>query len=336
MPADPNLSRRQFLKQSAAGVATAGLTLEAARVAEAAPAALPKSKVVVVTNSAIGAPESMNQDAVTATVRKAVCTLFGTDDVAAAFGRLATRDDIVALKPNCAGGTKANGTRLQVMIGLTNSLNAAGVPYPNMIVYEQDERLLRQSGYPILKDKSNIRIMGVRESIGYSQKSYKQGEVEQRLAKVLEECSVLLNCPFLKTCPGFGVTLAMKNHQGSIQTPRLNHPPASRGGAPHLADLSMIPLIRQKTKLVLCDATYPLYDGGPGDKPDAHWAYNTLLAATDPVALDAVGYQILDDKRKELGLDPIADVPAHIKVADMRRLGNGDLSNIERVDISMG
>ena len=57
MPADPNLSRRQFLKQSAAGVATAGLTLEAARVAEAAPAALPKSKVVVVTNSAIGAPE---------------------------------------------------------------------------------------------------------------------------------------------------------------------------------------------------------------------------------------------------------------------------------------
>jgi uncharacterized protein (DUF362 family) len=262
-----------------------------------------------------------------------VCTLFGTEDPAEAFARVAGKNDIVALKPNCAGGTKVNSTRLYVVMALTNGLHMAGVPWKNMIVYEQTERLFRQCGYPIMKKPDNVRVVGVQESLGYSDREIEQGKVKQRLAKVLDDCSVIINVPFLKTTVGMGVSLAMKNHQGSIMNPRANH---VAGGAPHLADLNMIPAIRQKTKLVLCDATYPLFDGGPGDKPDSHWAFNGVLAATDPVALDALGYHLLEEKRKELGYDPIPDVPAYIKTADMRRQGNGDLSKIERIDVKLG
>lgn len=325
------LTRRDFLQQTAAGAAAAGLAL-AAGESRAAPVLLPKSKVVVATNPAIHAPDPLDRKAVTATVHKAVCTLFGTEDVAEAFSRIAGKDDLVAIKPNCAGGTKTNSTRLYVVMALTEGLQKAGVPWKNMIVYEQTQRLLKQCGYPIMKKPDNVRVLGVQEHIGYSTRLYEQGKVKQHLAKVLEECSVIINVPFLKTTVGMGVSLAMKNHQGSIDKPRDNH---VAGGAPHLADLNMIPVIRQKTKLVLCDATYPLYDGGPGDKPDAHWPFNSVLAATDPVALDALGYHLLEEKRKELDYDPIEDVPAYIKTADMRRQGNGDVRNIERVNVSV-
>jgi hypothetical protein len=36
------------------------------------------------------------------------------------------------------------------------------------------------------------------------------------------------------------------------------------------------------------------------------WEHKTMYFGTDPVALDKVGWRVLDDKRAEVGLEPIA------------------------------
>jgi uncharacterized protein (DUF362 family) len=78
------------------------------------------------------------------------------------------------------------------------------------------------------------------------------------------------------------------------------------------------PLIRQKATLHILDGLIGVYEGGPGswNKTWATWPYRSLFFATDPVALDHVGWDILDAKRAREGWPSVArmgllhDMPA--------------------------
>jgi len=110
---------------------------------------------------------------------------------------------------------------------------------------------------------------------------------------------VLINLPVLKDHDGAGVTLALKNMYGTIHNPNKYHP---NGCDPYIADLNMLPEIRSRMKLTICDATTAMYEGGPGFKPEHSWKANSLLVAEDPVALDYTGWQMIERKRAEMGL----------------------------------
>ena len=112
------------------------------------------------------------------------------------------------------------------------------------------------------------------------------------------DCNVLINLPVLKDHDGAGVTIALKNMYGVIHNPNKYHP---NGCNPYVADLNMLPEIRSRMRLTICDATTAMYEGGPGYKPEHSWNANTLLVSTDPVALDHTGWQIIERKRAEKG-----------------------------------
>jgi hypothetical protein len=66
------------------------------------------------------------------------------------------------------------------------------------------------------------------------------------------------------------------------------------------------------------------------------WRYQGLIAGTDPVAVDAVGAELLRKKRiLHFGEDRALDAqPVHITTADRKyRLGISDLSRIDLVRI---
>jgi uncharacterized protein (DUF362 family) len=105
-----------------------------------------------------------------------------------------------------------------------------------------------------------------------------------------------------------------------------------------VADVNAMPAIRQKVRLTICDAITAQYEGGPSYMPQWSWASNSLLVAQDPVALDSVGWQIIEQKRAEKGLKPLKDVkrePRYIATAAdaKHNLGTNDPARIERVEV---
>ncbi len=65
--------------------------------------------------------------------------------------------------------------------------------------------------------------------------------------------------------------------------------------------------LRQKATLHILDGLIGVYEGGPGcwNKTWATWRHNGLFFATDPVALDHVGWDVIDAKRAREGWAPV-------------------------------
>ena len=62
-----------------------------------------------------------------------------------------------------------------------------------------------------------------------------------------------------------------------------------------------MPVIRNKAVLHILDGIKGLYHGGPGAKPQFVWEHQTMYFATDPVALDHIGWKAIDEKRLAVG-----------------------------------
>jgi uncharacterized protein (DUF362 family) len=122
---------------------------------------------------------------------------------------------------------------------------------------------------------------------------------------------------------------------GVIHNPNKYHP---NGCNPYVADLNMLPEIRSKMRLTICDATTAIYEGGPGYKPEHSWNANTLLVSTDPVALDHTGWQMIERKRAEKKwktLEAEERAPRYIATAADadHRLGTNDAKKISLVEV---
>jgi uncharacterized protein (DUF362 family) len=93
--------------------------------------------------------------------------------------------------------------------------------------------------------------------------------------------------------------------------------------------------------LNILDGVKGLYHGGPGSRPEFVWEHKTLYFATDPVALDHIGWQQIDRKRVEAGMKPVAESrpdtfstflsrqPEHIEIAGAMGLGEWKLEKID-------
>jgi uncharacterized protein (DUF362 family) len=140
--------------------------------------------------------------------------------------------------------------------------------------------------------------------------------------------------PVLKDHDLSGVSLGMKNFYGAIHNPNKYH---DYNCDPYIADLNAHPLIAEKLRIVICDGLKGQYHGGPASRPQWAWPAGVLLVGGDPVAVDRVGLELIERKRKEAGMDSLKDAGREAKyifTAAERGLGIGDMEKIERVDIS--
>jgi hypothetical protein len=100
----------------------------------------------------------------------------------------------------------------------------------------------------------------------------------------------------------------------------------------------MLPEIRSRMRLTVCDATTAMYEGGPAFKPEFSWKHNALLVSQDPVALDYTGWQIVERKRAEMGLKTLEAeerAPRYIATAAdaQHGLGTNDPRRITAVEV---
>jgi hypothetical protein len=139
---------------------------------------------------------------------------------------------------------------------------------------------------------------------------------------VTRKVDKFISIPVLKDHRSSGVTLALKNlSHGLVNNVCRSHilfgknerAPDSRGGTlnqcgtfiPQMASLGPT---RAKAVLQILDGLVGTWEGGPqlSNKTFATWNYNSLFFATDPVALDHIGWEIIDQKRLKEGWPAIA------------------------------
>jgi len=256
------------------------------------------------------------------------------DHTAEPWKKLVRPGDLVGLKVNALGG-RAFSSNLQLVEAVCERLQEAGIKAKDIVVWDRDTEELERAGFHISDAGNHVQCFGT-DRAGYEEDLVTYGSVGSRLSKILtRNCNVLINLPVLKDHDGAGVSMALKNMYGVIHNPNKYHP---NGCNPYIADVNMLPDIRTKMHLTVCDATTATYEGGPGYKPQYSWKNNALIVARDPVALDYVGWQMIERKRAEKGLKTLEAekrAPSYIATAadSQHRLGTNDLRKIAVVEV---
>ncbi|MDI6783601.1 MAG: DUF362 domain-containing protein [bacterium] len=152
--------------------------------------------------------------------------------------------------------------------------------------------------------------------------------------RIFLNSTALINVRPLRTHYWSGIGSCIKNYIMFTPTPSAYHSDACSD----LAAVWQFPIVKGKTRLnILSVLTPQFYGRGPhGFDKRFVWNYNGLLVGTDPVAVDAVGAQLLQRKRiAYFGEDrPMETTPKHISVADKKYgLGISDLNQIELVKL---
>jgi uncharacterized protein (DUF362 family) len=341
-----NRSRRSFLTRCLTGAAALGVA--GLREGGEAQAAAAKSRVVVARDPLLRSSDSTRGSGSTIDARRletllvnAMQSLFSLpathENGIAAWRRIAGAGDTVSLKVNTLGG-RGISTNVDLVAAVCERLQQAGVAARNMIVWDRDTEEMERAGFRIVIGGDRVQCYGT-DRVGYEDDLSAWGSVGSRFSKILTRaCNVLINLPVLKDHDGAGVTIALKNMYGTIHNPNKYHP---NGCDPYVADLNMLPEIRSRMKLTICDATTAMYEGGPGFKPEHSWKLNGLLVSQDAVALDFTGWQLIERKRAEMGLKTLEAeqrAPRYIATAadSEHGLGHCDAARIAVVEIQGG
>ena len=259
----------------------------------------------------------------------AVARAAGEPTPVGAMRRLFRPKDVVGIKVNCLGG-RGVCTRPEVALQLAAWLQAAGVPAERIYVWDRTDRELRDAGYAL--SRSGVRVFGTNDD-GWGD-LVDWGPSASRFARVLvEDLTAVISCAVMKDHYLAGASLSMKNWYGAVHNPNKLH---DEGCAPFVPALSQHPLVRQKLRLNVVDGSLAQCHGGPGRVPRWAWPYSGFLASTDPVALDRVGWQVIEARRKEVGLPPLTAenrAPRWIEAAAKLGLGVADDGRIERAEV---
>ena len=141
-------------------------------------------------------------------------------------------------------------------------------------------------------------------------------------------CTALIGLPALKAHWLTGIGTVMKLYILYSGKPSYYH----QENNAKLGEIWNLPFVKGKTRLVLVDALHPLCDKGPQPDPRYKWAYNGLIAGTDPVAVDTVCLRIIEEKRKAMQGEPwpLSPPPLCVEAADKDYgLGTSDWNNIK-------
>ncbi|MFC1816920.1 DUF362 domain-containing protein [Thermodesulfobacteriota bacterium] len=143
-----------------------------------------------------------------------------------------------------------------------------------------------------------------------------------------KKCDSLIALPALKAHWLTGIGTVLKLYIEYSGNPRHYH----ESNSAKLGEIWNLPFVKGKTKLVLVDSLYPLCDKGPQPDPRYQWPYNGLIAGTDPVAVETVCLNIINNKRKALRGEPwpLSPPPICVEAADkVYGLGTSRMNQIK-------
>jgi hypothetical protein len=294
-------------------------------------------RVIEVRNPSMIKDGTKDREAIKATVARGMTELTGADDAVEAWRTFFEPGDVVGIKMNPVGNPLAISSA-ELMLEVIEGLKAAGVKTGDMFVFERykDEFMaagmhkavpdgVRWGGLTPEDDPSQLRVHfpGGDPVAGYDPDEFMTMELVHRNADPKDDRTVrshlgllvtrrvnkLVLLPVLKDHGSAGVTGALKNMSHGLvnNVSRSHSTPQTNACNQFIPQVVSHPIIRRKCVLQIMDGIRGVFQKGPfGRNPEFTWEANTLFFATDPVALDHVEWDIIDAKRKEKNLPPVA------------------------------
>lgn len=331
-------------------------------------------RVVQTTHAGAIVNRRVSQPAVRTMLDRGMTGLTGASDPREAWTAFIEPADVVALKVN-PSGQPMTITSLALVREVIRSLNAVGVPNRQIIVYDRNSNQLEVIGYHNLLPPG-VRVVGLDQRwvvegggrAGYDPEVFVEmncfGERETRsyLASIVtSDATKIINLPVLKEHNASGVTGCLKNlAYGSFNNVARTHVFPKTYTDPVIAVMCSAAPLRSKSVLHIMDGLRAVYHAGPfAWNPDFVWEAKTLLFGTDPVAMDRVELEIVEAKRRALGVPSLFDrnpenlakpgeqektahknnfyrEPAHIQTASDLGLGRWALDQIDHRQVEVG
>jgi len=259
-------------------------------------------------------------------IRSGLMALTRTRDYVHAWRKFVRRGDVVGIKVNPNGN---EGTRCspEVILEIIDGLIRAGVRRDHIFVYERYAEILdRYSGWfpswvqtasaapAYSEDQTGIQGYDPAHYVDLpvflpSQDPANPAHRRSFAAEfITRRVNKLINLAVLKNHNAAGVTLALKNlSHGLTNNVNRAHPDNARSFTTYIPAVVSMPVIRYKTVLHIIDGIHGIYESGPNGHDTYNFAHKTMYFGTDAVALDRVGWRVIDAKRVEMGLPMAAE-----------------------------
>jgi len=309
-------------------------------------------------------------------VERGITGLTGIAEPAEAWRSLFEPGDVVGIKVNPVGQPHAI-SNFATVHALVAGLKSAGVKPADIIVFDRYKDQFLQAGYERnlpegcrwdwaveTYDEKQLDIarydpdVFATLEIVHARAHDPKDERTRRshVARVVtQRINKLICIPVLKDHGSGGVTLALKNmSHGLVNNVSRSHgSPETNTCNLFIPAVVALPAIRRKAVLQVLDGLNAVYHRGPGAVRKYVWSYGTLFFATDPVALDRIGWEIVDAKRAAEGMPPVSETgkkgkdptgteafdyrqPQHIAGAGALGLGVYDRERIDHRVIKIG
>lgn len=283
---------------------------------------------------------SINESVVQIMMDESIKTLTGITDVGEAWKSIfpgINENKIISIKVNCINSSVPTNPEFVncIVNGLTQmEFGAQNFIRNNIIIWDRSDWELSSSGYTIYdgSDPDTVRCFGTSHSgVGYDYTcplTVPGGPTyPSRIMSLMSD--YLINTAVLKNHDTAQVTLAMKNHYGSV------YPVPSHSGHCNPA----IPALNQQIrdvitpnniqKIFIIDALYGSILYGPGGSANCN--PKKLIMSLDTVACDYRGWEVINEERILHGWSIIQWPIDHIETAEQSpySLGTTDINLIE-------
>lgn len=244
--------------------------------------------------------------------------LTGLSNAKDAWGSFFGPADVVGIKTNCSGAPKVCSSP-EVVGSIVENLITVGVKPGNIWIYERFPDQLESVHYERYVP-SGVRIWAAEETRGsilaYDPFTFVEvnffGEDDTRsnlIRKVSEQFTKIINVPNMKDHGAAGVTGCLKNiAYGNFSNVARSHYHEKTNTLSFIGTLASVEPLRSRTVLNVMDGLRGVWHGGPFVKSEKFYFYpKQLVFGTDPVAMDRLLIDVVDNERKAQGAVSVWD-----------------------------
>lgn len=259
-----------------------------------------------------------NLEAVRAMMERGMCELTGEKQPLAAWRRFFTPSDVVGIKVNC-GGHPFVVSDHDIVAETIRNLLAVGLKPAQIYIYERFKSQMDEVNYAP-RVPAGVQILAAeagnrrQNSRNYDARVYVEadffGEDDTRsnmMRLVSETVTKIINIPNMKDHGATGATGCLKNiAYGSFSNVARTHYQGVSHTLSFVGTLAALEPLRSKTVLQIMDGLRGVWHGGPFARTRRYVFYpKQMLFGTDPVAIDRLLLDIIDDERKRRGANSI-------------------------------
>jgi hypothetical protein len=310
--------------------------------------------------------EKVDAPSVQQMIARGMTTLTGDKDARDSWARFFNAQDVVGIKINASGAPGAMS--MPDIVGeIARNLIAVGVKATNIVIHERGGGQILLAKYDRFVP-AGVRVESMGTWLGIDPRVYVEanffGEDDTRsflLRMVTEQFTKIINVPNMKDHGASGVTGCLKNiAYGEFTNVARSHYKAQTETLTFIGTLAATEPLRSRTVLQIMDGLRGVWHAGPFSTDKRYRFYpKQMKFGTDPVAMDRLLIDVIDNKRKQEGAISVWErdmkyysvkledwqanpnvnrfirEPGHIQYASTLGLGVYDLKQIDHTELTV-